>query len=364
MKWLLAIAILIAVPARAADVDDARKLFMAGRQAFEDGRLDVAADSFEMAYRLSPHAGLLWNLGQTYQRQFVVDQDPQKLKRAVDNYRRYLVEAPNGANRDEATRLLTELVPILLKLAPDAGKAPMPPPPPPSKTEVMVVTEAPHASVVLDGAKAVPAPLMAEVKAGEHHAEVSAPGFRAAQLTLTAVEGRLVVSEARLDAEPARLALAGAGGEVRVDGKTIGALPLEAELPAGKHTLLVTARGREYFQKELTLERGGTLKLAPSLPRTSQRKAAWWLLGVTVAGALTTIAAGAVWAQAESAASSLYDQQQKGQITNPQLADYDADRSRRDAWRTGTYVALGLTGVVAAITAALFVLDRPTPRAQ
>jgi hypothetical protein len=345
--------------------EDARRLFLAGRQAYEEGRLTVAASSFERAYELEPLPALLWNLGQTYRRQYVIDQDPDKLRRAVDHYRRYLKEAPGGTNRDEATVLLSELTPILARVAPEAlGAAPQAPPPPPARTEVMVVTEAAHAQVSLDGAPPAPAPLLAEVKRGDHHARVEAPGYFADELTVTAVEGRLVVGEARLRAEPAHLRLVGdRGASLSIDGKPVGRLPLATlDLPAGRHQLAVTDGGHEPWAQELTLERGQHTALTAALRVTPQRQAARWLLLASGVAAAATVAAGAVWGQAEAAAGDLYDQQQHGQITTSQLADYNSDRSRRDDWRTGTYVALSLTAALAAITTALYLYEPATRR--
>jgi hypothetical protein len=346
--------------------EDARRLFLAGRQAFEEGRLDVAASSFEASYRISRLPALLWNLGQTYQRKFLVDQNPQTLKRAVDDYRQYLKDAPTGPNRDEATRLLTELVPILARVAPEALGAKETPPVRPvavAKTELMVVTEAHGAQVTLDGGAPAPAPLLAEVKPGEHRAHVVAPGFFDGDLTLTAVDGRLVVGEARLEARPASVAVAGErGAQVIVDGKIVGRAPIAAlELPAGRHVLGVSARGRNYWQQELVLERGGAQSVRPVLELTTQRKAARAMIIVTGVAALVTVAAGAVWGQAEASASNIYDQQQRSMITPAQLDQYNSDRARRDSWRAGTFVALGLTGALALTTTGLYIFDQPRP---
>ena len=267
-------------------------------------------------------------------------------------------------NRDEATRLLTELTPILARVAPEAlgvSSTPTTPLPPAQKTELMVVTEAHGAQVSLDGAPPAPAPLLAEVKPGDHHATVDAPGYFQGEVTVTAVDGRLVVGEARLEARPARVEIAGErGAGVFVDGRLVGRLPLApVELPAGHHALAVAARGRNLWSEELTLERGGQAALRPKLEATTQRKAARAMIIVTGLAAVVTVAAGVVWGQAEGSASGIYDQQQRSMITPGQLTEYDSDRARRDSWRTGTFVALGFTGALALTTAGLFVFDVP-----
>jgi len=53
MRTVAALVILaLAATAHADAHEDARRLFLAGSQAFKEGRLEVAASSFEAAYRL------------------------------------------------------------------------------------------------------------------------------------------------------------------------------------------------------------------------------------------------------------------------------------------------------------------------
>src|SRR5262245_36231634 len=74
---------------------DSRPFFLAGRQAFQEGRLDVAITSFEAAYRIQPLPGLWFNIAQSYRRKFLLDQDATSLRRSIDGYRQYLTQAPN-----------------------------------------------------------------------------------------------------------------------------------------------------------------------------------------------------------------------------------------------------------------------------
>jgi hypothetical protein len=176
---------------------------------------------------------------------------------------------------------------------------------------------------------------------------------------VTAVAGRLVVAEARLVPQPAELRLGGRGGEVDVDGKSLGKTPLTLALDAGHHALTVSQRGHEPWLRELDLGRGQRAELLPSLPLTAQRRASRWLFGVTCVAAAMTVAAGAVWGQAEGAAQSILSQQQRAVISAGQLMEYQDDRARRDAWRTGTVVALGVTVALGGVTAALYAFDAP-----
>jgi hypothetical protein len=71
------------------------------------------------------------------------------------------------------------------------------------------------------------------------------------------------------------------------------------------------------------------------------------------------LVAGGLWGQAEAAASAIYEQQQRATISSAQLNEYESDRARRDAWRTGTLVSLGITVALGGVTAALFAFDTP-----
>jgi hypothetical protein len=376
-RTLIAISLLLSLPATAQAPpaaapanapsnakEDARRLFLAGKQAYQAGSIDVAAQAFEEAYRLAPAPGLLFNLAQAYRKQYGITGDPTLLQRAVDDYRRYLADAPAGPNRALATEALAELAPMLARVAP--GRLPSSPPArtataAAAKTELMIVTETEDAQVRLDGQPPSPAPLLATVQPGAHHATVEAEGYFSVELKLMAVEGRLVTGEARMTPKPGHIQVAGnPGASVGLDGREIGKLPLPAlDVPAGRHMVTLVERGRSPWLGELQVERDRTTQVRPDLTATAQRRAIPWLLGVTCASAAATIAAGAVWGQANAAASDLYSQYTSGQLTAPQLADYQADRDRRDAWRTGTYVAIGITAALAVVTGALYFFDRP-----
>ncbi len=73
--------------------EEARALFTAGRLAFEQGHLERALEHFERAYALSPQPGLLFNIGNTYDR---LRQD----ERAIEHLERYLAEVPDAPNAD------------------------------------------------------------------------------------------------------------------------------------------------------------------------------------------------------------------------------------------------------------------------
>jgi hypothetical protein len=349
---------------QASSKEDARRLFLAGKQAYQAGNIEVAAQAFEEAYRLAPAPGLLFNLAQAYRKLYGISGDPALLQSAVDDYRRYLADAPAGPNRALAVEALAELAPTAARVAPGhphASPSGRIAGPQAAKTEVMIVTETEDARVRLDGQPPAPAPLLATVQSGAHHAVVEAEGYFPVALRVMAVEGRLITGEARMSPRPGHIEVAGdSGATVGLDGREIGKLPLPAlEVPAGHHMVTLVERGRSPWLGELQVQRDRTTQVRPNLTPTTQRRVVPWLFGATCAAAAATITAGAVWGQANSAASDLYRQYSGGQLTMPQLAAYQADRDRRDAWRSGTYVAIGVTAAFAMVTAALYYFDRP-----
>jgi hypothetical protein len=128
----LAAALLVAVGAPCAFAEDDPKaelhrLYEEGANAFADGRYAVAASAFERAYRLKPAAATLYNIARAYDRQFIVDNDDQALKRAIETYREYLGDE-KPTRRQEAVERLEALTYI------QARHMPQPQPQRPSYT--------------------------------------------------------------------------------------------------------------------------------------------------------------------------------------------------------------------------------------
>jgi tetratricopeptide (TPR) repeat protein len=94
-----------AAPPTAAEAPDARQLFQAGQAAFAAGDFVEAAQTFEAAYKLSNRYQLLWNIALSYRRQWEMDHDFTKLRRAIAVYRNFLELAPPD-EQAEATAAL------------------------------------------------------------------------------------------------------------------------------------------------------------------------------------------------------------------------------------------------------------------
>jgi tetratricopeptide (TPR) repeat protein len=96
---------------------EARRAFQAGQAAFAEGRFAEAADSFEEAFRIKPHASPLVNAGEAWER-------ANEALKAARVYQRVL-ELPDAGERDrgEATERLARIAPELaaVVLVGDAG---------------------------------------------------------------------------------------------------------------------------------------------------------------------------------------------------------------------------------------------------
>jgi hypothetical protein len=85
-----------------ANVERARRHFLAGKQAFEAKNYAAAFHEFETGYAIEPRAGFLLNMGHALRR--LGDQ-----RRALDLYTRFLATDPPQAERRVAAKLVADL---------------------------------------------------------------------------------------------------------------------------------------------------------------------------------------------------------------------------------------------------------------
>jgi hypothetical protein len=358
--------LLLAGPAAAQpDVEDAKRYFEAGRQAYASGQYIPAIVAFEESYKRSPRSAIVFSLAQSYRQQFSVDSDPRKLKRAVELYRQYLAEVPMGGRRDDAAEYVSALEPQLLRLEEKGRIEAMQPMG--SETQIMVTsrTRGTQAMASVDGGKPKEVPAIESVKAGKHKIVVEAPGYFPEETEGLAVEGRLVVVEVALKEKPARIALAApSGAEVTVDGRPVARTPLPRplEVSGGKHFVTVSKRGHHAWSREVSVGRGQETALRADLDTTTQRVVAWAVLG----GAATALVAGGAFTlltlKHEGDAEDILDQGDVANITEEERLRYEDARAKRDDWAVRSYVAYGIAGGLAVTGALLYIVD--TPRAE
>ncbi|WP_394840581.1 tetratricopeptide repeat protein [Pendulispora brunnea] len=112
MKWLFItwLALVVSSPAvvRAEDTVTtearARQYYTEGTEHFQSGRYLEAGAAFTAGYELSHKPGFLWNMAECARL-------GGQGERALDLYRRYVKEAPEGRQRTDAEKHIRELEP-------------------------------------------------------------------------------------------------------------------------------------------------------------------------------------------------------------------------------------------------------------
>lgn len=364
IRVLVCLVVMMAAPAAWADDQriEAEKYFRTGERLLNAGEFAAAASSFEDAFEILPLPEIAFSAAQSYRLAYVKDQQPARLKRAVELYRLYLDKVKSGGRVNDATNALLELEPLLQRM--EAGGKTIGPMPQTRTTGLMITSEVAPASGKIgnDPKLAGELPLVREVAAGKHEVTVEAKGYEPKTITAIAVEGELVPVEVDLVPLPAIIELkVEDGARIEVDGRTVGTTPLGAPLrvDAGKHFVTITKRGKRSYAREVNIERGGTATIKTSLRTTTQRKAARYVLigsGVLLVGA-TLSGIGA--AGADSEAADLDERRQNGGgITEAELDQYDELRAQRDDLKTSMWVLGGAALVVGAAGGLMYVFDR------
>jgi PEGA domain len=361
IRRVLPTLLCLAAIARAdQDVERAKTFYDAGRQAYEASDYVTAIRSFEEAETAAPKPFITFALAHAYRKQYVVDHDARKLKRAVALYHQYLDEVPQGGRRDDAINYLATLEPLLDRL--EATQTISAKPTVSASTQILVMSQTKGATASIDGSPPLLVPVTKDVSPGPHQIHVEAPGTFARDLLGMAVEDRLVVVEASLREVPARLTLhTDAGAAIDLDGKAIGVSPLamQLEIPAGRHQITLSERGHVPFAKTLDLHAGEAFSLDADLPTTGQRKASYWVLG----GAAVFLAGGGVTTflaiRAQSDAEDILARRDAMNIGAADVSKYYSARDRRDHLVIASTVLYG-AGLAAATTGILlWLLDTP-----
>ncbi len=353
------IALALAVPARADDVEQAKSLFAAGASAYEKGDFIGAIQAFEGAQKLAPRPAIMFSLAQAHRRQYYVDGKAEHLRAAVELYRKYIADAPQGNRRADASQALAELAPLAERLG--GGSSEGPKAKEPARLSINS-SGTPNAKVSLDGAAPVDAPLIGPVAPGAHKVRIFAEGFIDELRDVTAVDGTMIAQDVPLREQPAEITLkTDAGAKVDVDGRTEGTTPLARplSLTAGAHWITVTKNGREAFAQEVTVARGEKKTLDATLPGSRQRTTATVVL---LSGVAAVVAGGAFMTVAlvqEAKATNILEQQGVNALTPNDLDRYDSARKARASWTTASIVGFGAGAALLAAGLVLWVFDAP-----
>ncbi len=342
------------VPEAERDIDQAKRLFEAGRRAAGSRRWDEAVRFFAEAYRLSESPGQLYALGRAHRAlYFDAGRDPVQLRLALLRFRQYVERGPDGVNKDRARRYIAELEPYAHVLEGFDEDVVV--------TSLMVHSTVEGAMVSIDDAEFRDAPVAVDVEPGSHRVRVRAPGHRDALRTVTVPEGVTVPLDVPLDPLPASLRVRGTeGADVWIDGQRNGRLPLPNALTlfAGEHRVAVTRAGRRSFVADLELERGEDRAIDVALARTPQRKASLVALALgggslVAAATLTGLAFGA-----QRRAGDIQRERETTGITADRFAQGQEAWRQRDALRSGAIATAVVGGVLLATGVVLFLTDR------
>lgn len=340
----------------------AERFFRAGEQAYNAGQYLVAAQAFEEAYALLPLPAIAFSTAQAYRLQYFIDKEPRRLVRAIELYRLYIDEVPRGGRREDATTSLAELEPIRIRLEAQGKLRGL------SRrifratgTQLMITTQVIGARATIDG-KGDEVPLIREVEPGAHEVKVTADGYFPVTQQATAVAGKFIVIEIDLKPRPGLMKVrTESGAFVSVDGRPAGTVPMAepARIPAGKHFVTISRRGRQPWSREIELERGETLELRADLESTGQRRVASWLLG---AAGVSASAAGATAALAFLADRDLNALEQKRRSESLSLEEFNEYRRlelQRDDRMRWTYALLGASTAAVLTGGILYWFDTP-----
>jgi len=137
------------------------------------------------------------------------------------------------------------------------------------KGTLMVKADVAGAAVLVDGKEAGKVPLSAKVVVGRHKVEVvSADGLSRLEAEVVIAVGGVQKVEGKLEFVGCKLNVASqpAGAKVLVDGKEIGATPLQgARIKAGDHEIKVVKDGFVAHVAKVKGVKGGSIPLAVSL---------------------------------------------------------------------------------------------------
>ena len=341
--------VLILLLASTSEEQDAEKYFRAGNQAYRAALYLAAAQAYEDAYARSPLPAIAFSIAQAYRRQYYVDQNPDWLRRALERYRSYLDQVPQGERRDHAVTHIATIM-SLLPLHANAIEKPQRP-----STQILITSQAPSSRASIDGGAPLAMPALAEVAPGLRRVRVEAPGHTPVELDCLAVEGRLVVAPVDLTPRPATIELlAPDDARVTIDGRLIGEAPLPPlVVERGEHAVVVTQRGRMPFSAQVSIDYGQSLRLDVPLAETEQRIAAYWTLGAAgvllAGGAVSTGLAVSFQTKANDRLQEIED--------DAGIRRYESARMARDDSRIASYTLFAGALACGAVGLFLYLLD-------
>jgi hypothetical protein len=391
-------------PAAAADeangvrLQEAKRRFQRANSLYRDGRYEDALHLYQAAYDLVPSSDILFNLALTKEKVFDYEGCALAFRRYIDETRGGQPN-PQVAERLERCRAQA-LIPIKISSMPpsaaivlDDGKASqqrgrtptrldLPPghysvsvTAPgyvPQKQEV-VVEEGVHpeidftleklstlhieadvagADVQIDDHSVGVTPVGRELEAGVYHVQVSRAGYRTANREVRVNAGDQVSLMVSLPPVPREREVAirldkPLPSTVSIDGREVGAPPLDQRLNAGTHRLVVRSPAHLDYTGDVQVPDDRDLVLSVHLTprRTRTQRAIFWSLESVASAAATT---GVVFGSLALSDQATFDR-------HPSVALHD--RGRTEALSSD--VLFGLSGVIGVAGAIYYLVTWP-----
>lgn len=349
--------------------EEAARLFTVAKNAFDAAKYGDAARALDECYRLTKDPKYLWSLGVAAEKAYWAKRNEAELVMAVNAYRAYVKEGPEGNKRATASQALQTLEPLMPKApapTPDKPEAPAPPLPA-ARTGIMVSSPTPGARIELDHKLRANAFLVSDVEAGPHHVVVAADGFIPVERDVPVQPGALVGIDVPLSPKPALLEIRGGrGADLFIDGEPKGELPLShpLSLQPGDRLITIQRSGAHPMVTWKSVERGTSYSMQADLPATGQRYAAY---GTFAAAGIAAVVGGALTGMAlhqQSVASDIRAPiDRNGSITAADLTPADDALRIRDRYAAGAGVAWGVAGAGLTAGLFLFVFDKPAVQA-
>ena len=224
-----------------------------------------------------------------------------------------------------------------------------------------VESDVPGANVYVDKHEAGAlgrTPFQNAVKVGKHHVWIEKPGYEAVERDVNVAVGEdttLSVDLERVDYGRVRVVSNRPDAEVYVDGRRIGRVPIETNVPHGRHQVRVSADGMKDWEREVDIQRGQATPLRVRLRPKVSRAGAW---------ATTAVAAGVLGGSIAVAflGKKLHDDLESDKSAG--ILRSDDDRAQRGRYMylgadIGFGVALGLAGL-----ATYYFLRDPLPDSE
>jgi hypothetical protein len=279
----IAIGALTGPRAFAQDADALKKAQASFDQAQTDylqGRYDEAAKEFQEAYAARPFPQFLYNVGAAYHMKGKKASDVEAYGKAVEFYKKYLVEEPNAADKPKVEKAIGVLEAEIKRLkdaaaqGSGAGSGSAAAAGPSQEVQslgevkvrglVVIESEPQGATIYLDDTKKgsfATTPWSGSLD-GEHKIMLEKKGYRPTDTTIIADPTKLIVFKAGMsqDSYLSWLDVTSnvAGADFYIDDKSVAPrkAPAGTNIPPGKHTVWVTAEGYDEYQETIDVAPG------------------------------------------------------------------------------------------------------------